>query len=199
MNEHLPVFSSFALENAEVQMRTRSFRRRSFSRRRHWIWVRNTHNNSSPGPSPVLLDLLADFKTHAGITINFPEFRIWRLRLKVSITVTITGGTTASNDGVLITTFIDGMTQVPLNQLTNSQDEADMVYDFLYTYKVIGQGFTVNSFAVTAVPLYGEYDIKAHRKLKSIDDTCFLQMAASGNAVITGYSVSYAMLCFDGR
>lgn len=180
-------------------MRTRFTRRRSFARRRHWIWVRDTHNNAAPGASPVLLDMLADFKTHAGITINFPEFRIWRIKLKVSISVTITGGTTTSNDGVLLTCFVDGMTQVPLNQLTNSQDEADLVYDFLYTYKVIGQGFTQNSFTVANVPLYAEYDIKAHRKLRSIDDTLFIQLAASGNAVIHDYSMSYAILTFDGR
>lgn len=180
-------------------MRTRFARRRSFARRRHWIWIRDTVNNAAPGASPVLLDMLSVFKTHAGITINLPEFRIWRIRLKVSISVTITGGTTTSNDGVLLTVFVDGMNQTPLNQLTNSQDEAHMVYDFLYTYATISQGFLTDSFAAGAVPLYKEYDIKAHRRLRSIDDTLFIQIAASGNAVIHDYSYSYSILCFDGR
>lgn len=180
-------------------MRSRFSRRRSFSRRHRWQWVRETINNAAPNASLDSIDLMANFKTHAGITINFPEMTIWRIKLKLSITITITGGTTTSNDGVLVTAFVDGMTQVPLSQLLNSQDEADLVYDFLYTYKVIGQGFLIDSFAAGAVPLYGEYDIKAHRKFRSIDDTLFLQFAASGNAVITNYSLSYAILTKIGR
>lgn len=172
--------------------RRRTFRR-SVRRRNRWKWIRNTVNNAAPSGSLNSIDLLSNFKTHAGITIVLPELVIWRIRLRLAITVTITGGVTSSNDGVLVTSFVDGANQAILSQLLNSDDEQDLVYAFLYTYKTIAA--SDDNVTTTAVSLYEEFDIKAHRKLKSIDDTLFLQLAASGNAVITNYSYSTSILC----
>lgn len=175
----------------------RRFIRRSRVRSRHrWQWIRETVNNASPNATLNLIDVLTNWRTHAGITINLPEITIWRIKLRISIIVSA-AGVVAANDGVLVTTFVDGMSQVALNQLTNGYDEPDLIYSFFYvTQYAMASG---NTGAAGTIPLYAEYDIKSHRKLRAIDDTLFLQLAASGQTQITGYSYSAAILCKIGR
>lgn len=177
----------------------RRFRRSSIlPRRRHkWQWIRQTFNNAAPSASINSIDLLSNFKTHAGISINLPEMTIWRLRIKISIDVGITGGTTTSNDGVLVTAFVDSSNQVVVSQLLDPMDQHDQLYDMLYTFKTISS--SDNALVTNFVALYGEYDIKVHRKFNSLDDTQWLQLAASGNATIQNYSISMLMLTKVGR
>lgn len=171
----------------------RFFRRSSRARNRHrWQWIRQTVNNASPNATLNSIDLLNNFKTHAGITINLPDMVIWRLRLKVSITIGITGGTVGANDGILVTSFVDSVNQVVVNQLTDAMDQHDLVYDMLYAYETIAK--TTNVRGTGTVVLYMEYDLKSHRRFQSIDDTLWLQLAASGNATISEYSFSTAIL-----
>lgn len=175
----------------------RRFRTRSIlPRRRHkWQWIRQSANNASPNASLNSIDLLQIFRSHAGITINLPEMTLWRIRLKIAITITVTTAAT-SNDGVLVTSFVDSMNQAVVNQLTDPMDQHDLVYDFLAAYETLMQ---TNNNAVTKVILYKEFDLKSHRRFNNIDDTLWLQLASSGTAVITDYSYSTAILTKIGR
>lgn len=135
---------------------------------------------------------MANYKSHLGINVNLPEITIWRIRLKLSVFISVTTAV-APNDGVLATVFVDGQNQTVLNQLSNSFDERDLLYDMLYATETLK--YSTDSAAANLFPvLYKEYDIKAHRSLRSVDDTLFLQLASSGTAHITGYSLSMATL-----
>jgi len=162
----------------------------------HWQWIRETVNNAAPNASLNNIDLMDNFKTHAGITINLPEIVIWRIKLQISIKVTVTSPA-APNDGVLATVFVDGTNQVLLNQVSNAMDEKDMIYDFLFSYETIAH--SDNAIATTTVALYRNMDIRVHRKLSTIDSTLWLQLASSGTAVISLYSYSAAILTRLGR
>lgn len=174
----------------------RYYGRRSRGRRRgRYEWLRDTFNNAAPAALNTI-DLMANYKSHLGLNVNLPEISIWRLRLKIAISIAVTAPVHA-NDGVLCTVFVDGQNQTVLNQLTNSYDERDMLYDFMYAYDTLKS--SSDSFSGTTIALYKEFDIKTHRSLRSVDDTLFLQLAASGSAVIDDYSVSMVNLIKVGR
>lgn len=177
--------------------RRRYYSRRLARRRGRFEWLRDTFNNAAPSATLNTIDLMANYKTKLGVNVNLPEISIWRLRLKISITIGITGGHASSNDGVLCTVFVDGQDQTVLNQLTHSYDQRDMLYDFQYAYDTLKSAD--NNTTTTTVVLYKDYDIKTHRSLRSVDDTLFLQLAASGNATINDYSVSVVNLIKVGR
>lgn len=162
-------------------------------RRPHrWIWVRETTNNASPSATLNNLDFLSAWRTHTGISVNLPEITVWRFKLKISIRVTLAAAV-QPNDGVLLTTFVDSTSQTLSSQLTNPFDQPDMIYEFMYcneTTKMSGLG----AAAASAMPLYVSRDIRARRKLRSIDDSLQGQLAASGQAQITHYSYSSAIL-----
>lgn len=176
----------------------RYFRRRSSimpRRKRKWIWIRESVNDPAPASGTLsTTDLLSTFRTHGGITINLPELTIWRIKLRISITISL-AATVNENDGVLATVFVDSLNQTMLNQLTNPFDEKDMIYSMMYATKTLSQSTGNSTGAQTNVCLYEEYDIKARRRLRAIDDTLWLQFASSGQASVTGWSYSAAILC----
>lgn len=174
----------------------RRFYRRRWRRRGRFEWLRDTINNASPNATLNTIDLMANYKSHLGISVNLPEISIWRLRLKISITIS-QAAALAANDGVLVTVFTDGQNQTLLNQLTNGYDERDMLYNMMYSSEYAFN--TAVTGASSELILYKEFDIKTHRSLRSVDDTLFLQLAASGQTQITGYSVSVVNLIKVGR
>lgn len=169
----------------------RTFRRSFHAHRpKHkYQWIRSTEN---PAPNPTLnsYDLLTNWRAQMGITINLPDITIWRIRLKISI---IIGGLTAvaSNDGVLTTVFVDGIHETILSQILRPYDQKDMIYDMGYATATVMNNF---SLTPTNICYFKEYDIRAKRRLRAIDDTLWLQLATSGNATITNYSFSQATL-----
>lgn len=171
------------------------YRRRSFRgvgrRRRRWSWMRSAENNAAPNATLNNIDLMSTWRTHSGISVNLPEIRVWRIKLKISITITVTTAV-AANDGVLVSCFVDGFNQTAGNQLTSAYDQKHMLYDMLYATETVKQ--STDNLATTTVTLFKEYDIKAHRRLGSLDDTLKLQLASSGTAVITGYSFQQSTL-----
>lgn len=172
-------------------MRYRSYRVRSHKRRHKYQWIRSTENNASPSASLNTIDLLTNWRSQLGISINLPDITIWRVRIKISI---IIGGlaTVSSNDGVLATMFVDGIHETVLSQILRPYDQKDMIYDMMYATETLK--FSTDSGTPTNVMLWRENDIKARRRLRAIDDTLFLQLAASGNATITNYSFSQSTL-----
>lgn len=167
--------------------------RRSFAiapRRSHrWEWDRGIQTIAPAHPA-TNFDLLSSFKTHAGITINLPDIVIWRIRLRISISVTIAAAMAAA-DGVLITGMVDSLNQALLNQATNPYSEKHMLYSAEYLSHVPseGGGNGAGTYFIERV-----YDIKAHRKMGSLDDTMFLQFTELGQANITGINVQWSSL-----
>jgi len=160
-------------------------------RRNRWQWLRQSYQ---PTVNATLMnvDMMGGYRTAAGITITLPEITIWRVRLRISIKVTLAAALAAA-DGVLLTVFTDGQSQTPLTQISNPLDERDMIYRLLYCSEAVMTG-SANGAAGTFI-MYTEMDIKAHRRLQQAQDTLWLQLASSGQAQITDVSVSQAILC----
>lgn len=174
-------------------MRT-TFRRRfaSTRRRARWLWIRGATAVPSPNATLNNSDPLAGYRTNAGITINLPEFTIWRIKIRVSINITIAAAAGA-NDGILFTAFTDSMSQTPVNQLANSWDQRHLMYTNMYLSKYISS--TNESGAAGTYYMYEEFDLKSHRKMHQLNDTLFLQFASTGQAVQTDISYTYSILC----
>lgn len=172
-----------------VQMRR--YRRALMPRRRgRFEWNRQSFQ---PTVNATLMnvDLLGGFRTAAAISINLPEITIWRIKLRISIKFTLAAAMAAA-DGVLLTVFVDGQTQTPLTQISNPLDERDMLYALLFASETVMTGSSTTG-AGTFI-MYKEFDIKTHRRLRSLNDTLWLQLASSGQAQITDVSISQATL-----
>ena len=159
-------------------------------RGRH-IWIRETTNLAAPNAVFNNIDLMQAWRLHqGGITINLPEITILRVKLRLSIRVTIAAAMNA-NDGILSTLFVDGISQVALNQFAQPFDQRDMRYeqDFLSHVPAEGGGNAAGTYFVER-----DFDIKARRKLQSVDDTLWLQCSATGQSVIQQLSYSHATL-----
>jgi len=173
--------------------RSRGYARRLMPARRkpRWQWVRENVNNASPNATLNTIDLLSNWRTHAGITVNLPEITIWRIHLKISVTISIAAAV-AANDAILNTVFVDGMNATILNQTTNTYDQPDLLFEHMYLteYTML----TGNTGMAGEIGLYKTYDIRSHRKLQSIDDTLYLQLATTGQPQITAYSYAASIL-----
>lgn len=142
------------------------------------------------------IDLMSNYRTHLGIAINLPEITIKRLHLKISIQVTITAGLNSA-DGVLLSAFVDGLNQTISNQMTNPYDEKDLIFYYLYLSET--SMFTDAQAGGHQYTLYKEFDVRAMRRLKSVDDTLFLQISAgTGNVTIDNYSWTMSALVDQG-
>lgn len=175
-----------------------AYRRRSFRTTRkpvNYEWSRTVQNNASPNATLNTIDLLATFRTHAGITINLPEYTIWGIRVRVTIKITL-ASTAGASDGVLVTCFVDSINQTMLNQLSQPWDEHDLLFSYIPMAPEFGPGVAspAGDYLISK-----EYVIKARRKLQSLDDTVYLQLAASGNAVIASYSIAHVELLRRSR
>ena|ERR1700724_748864 len=165
----------------------RTFRRRSFNRRpRKMQWVRTTV--SVPAPvSPAAVDLLADFKSRFGITINIPDIVIWRVILKISIFVTVS--VSNSSSGVLIALFNEQTTTILPNAFLDPYSEKFLWWEDLMVAKEVEE-----SGAITNPVLYKEIDVKTHRKLANMEESLWLQATQHGNATMNNFDVAANVL-----
>jgi len=166
----------------------RSYARRMVARRRpRWEFIRHL---VQPTLNATLInfDLLQAFRTNAGISINLPEFTVWRIRLQISIKVTIAAAM-AANDAVLATVFVDSQMQSPLNRVSNPWDQRDMVFFPLFLSKYATQAN--QGTAAGTYMMYQELDLKSHRKLHPLNDTVWLQLASSGQVQMTDVSIAH--------
>jgi len=173
-------------------MASSRYRRASIMPRRrpNYDWIRQVYQ---PTLNATLMnvDLFGGFRTAAGITINLPEITIWRIRLSISIRVTIAAAL-AANDAVHVTAFTSGQARTPLNQVSSPLDQQDMWWDTIYLTEGLMTGSGTpdpGSFYI-----YKQYDIKARRRFKSAQDTVFLQLASSGQVQIADVSLSQSIL-----
>jgi hypothetical protein len=148
-------------------------------------WVRSFENNASPSAFNTI-DLLGVWKTSMGITFNMPDITIWRIIIKIAVRFSVVTAAT-TNTGAFIALLVDDTTQVELTSLTHPYDEQYLMWDFGF---VAQQSLaSSDSSAIPANPLaYKEYDIRSHRKLRSVNDTLILTIGNSGNATLTDYT-----------
>jgi len=156
-------------------------RRRVFTRRRRtrYMWVRS-NEVVVPGTT-MSVDLMANWRSTAGVTIQFPDLVIWRLHLKISIRFTYSPATYSAASGVLCAVFVaDQNVGALLNPLTNQYTEQYMMWDMLYS----AEQEVASDPGVAGQPvIYHEYDIKSHRRLRNIQETLWLQLYSQGNVV----------------
>src|SRR5258707_3289899 len=88
------------------------FARRSFRRRprQNWQWVRETANNSGSvvPPGNYTQDLLTSFRNVFGVSANWPDIVVWRIRIRVSVSITFPA--TIVNPeafGMVVAVFVD--------------------------------------------------------------------------------------------
>jgi len=167
-------------------MAFRSFRRRSFRRTaRKYQWVRVGANDTATpaAPTPYQEDLLASYKTNLGIIVNLPEITIWRIHLKISVTIRfIASITNTEAAGVNVAVFVEDPTNVIVNSFTKPYSEQFMWWQTTYVNEAVmmGEAAPANSGNFVIVK---EYDIKARRRLRNIDDSLLLQVSPVGSAV----------------
>jgi hypothetical protein len=176
-------------EAIEHMMRTR-FRRAGFRSRRKrnkYIWVRDTADSTSP-VSPFALDMLASFRTKFGITLNLPDIVVWRIHLKIAITVTISSYTAAA--GALVSVFNEDQQILVPNSLLDTYSERFLAWERLYlAEEAIASGVATNP------TLYKEFDIRSHRRFQNVEETLWWQVVTTGTVTgITQISSNWSVL-----
>lgn len=173
-----------------------AFRRRVVPYRRRkrgrFQWARTTFNNVGPvhAPNANIDDLLATFKTAAGITLNLPDIVIWRVHLKVTITFTLSPAAIAANSGVNFAMACENL-GFSVQPVTAQYEERWLMWDFITANE--NQFMATAGTAGTQV-LYKEYDIKAHRKLGNMNESLLTFITEQGNCVMNGYSITASVL-----
>lgn len=168
---------------------TRYYRRR-FGRmrtKRKFQWIRDTSVSNAPA-TPFNLDLLSSFRTKFGISLNLPDIVIYRIHIKVAITIAISSF--SPDTGVLYSVFNEDQNISPASNLVDPYQQRYLMWDRLLVAEQEVQS------ASTATPtLYHEYDIKARRKFQNIEETLYTQTVLTGNATsITQISHTWSVL-----
>lgn len=175
----------------------RRFTRRRFGTRlarRRTEWARFTKNDVAPNATLNGYELLDSFRTAFGISINLPDITIGRLHIRISIGVHVTAAL-GPNDGVLVAvaTFdkddISGGTGVVSSPVAAPYDLDYMWWEELYISQQVMAGGVRPTAAFDTV-LYRDLDIRSKRKLRGMGETLGVQLVASGNASITGVSLT---------
>ena len=179
-----------------VARRRTTFMARRTSRRPHYLWIRQLFNSQTLIPSAGFnqLDMLADYRTQSGIDLNLPEFTIWRLRVKVSVKVSVAPATAfTESDGILVSAFCDSKSRVAISPVVNRYEDRFLIWQALYASEGLFMGAlpAVNNEML----LYREIDVKSHRRLENIGDTLLLQLAPIGlQTSIIAYSLQSTIL-----
>lgn len=173
-----------------------AFRRRRFvSRRRthRWMWVRDNKDYTS-FTVPGYIDLMSDWRNKFGITINLPELTLWRFRLRLSITGTISvAGSPYAADSCFVSSYVASLTEAQaLASNTDFYSQHFLIYDRMYSNAGYAESPNVAITTTTSQVLYREWDIKSHRRYEKLDDTHILEIETGGNFVIT--TLSYNLI-----
>lgn len=179
----------------------RYYRRRAFSRARkrsNYVWVRGAENNVTPvsQPNSQTYDLLAVYRTTAGITLNIPEFTIWRIHIKISCQFGLTGPTAAANNAVLHSIFVEQASAAFLpNPVSAPYNERYLMWDNYYVAEQEMQsGIPVGAPGQDILVSYRAYDIRSHRRLDNLNDTLWIMLTPQGNVQNLTSSVTYSIL-----
>lgn len=175
----------------------RSFRRRSFSRRRRrkYQWVRQNVSDSVP-TSPVTYDLLTNYKNVFAITAMLPDITIWRIRIKISIDFHFSAaGDPLAASGVFFAIFTESQNLAHLTASANPYDEHFMWWDKFYASETLKENYS-NIAVSSTLPqvIYKEVDVKSHRKLTDVHDTLLMQLQSQGDVVMNSVDFTHSTL-----
>ena len=181
-------------------------RRFAVQRTRKMTWVRQVFNSTvvSTPPSFYTFDLLGDWKTRMGITLNLPDITIWRVLLKISVKITWPAVLASEeSSGFLYAVYVDDQSEALAasnpNPITDPYKDHFMRWEFVPTTEMIAQN-GVQPAANAVFYMFKNVDVKSRRKLTEIEDSLFLDVAAEGNtANIAGLAVSSLVLMSIGR
>ena len=168
-------------------------------RRHNYIWVRGAENHVTGvvQPNQDQYDLLASYRTRSGVTLNIPEFTIWRIHIRISIQFGLSPATAVANSACLLTLFVDtaDFSGLPLT-LSEPYSEQYLMYDNLYVSELIMNGFNVPAATPTIDVLAAvrNYDIKSHRRLGNLNETLWLTLTPQGNMEQLTSSITYSIL-----
>lgn len=164
----------------------RSFRRSSIRRRRRYQWVRDNVQAATP-VNPVNFDLLSNYRNQFGVLFMLPDIVIWRIHIKISVNFTISAFN--ANQGCLVSLFNEDVNLAPVAALSNQYNERYLMWDMLHLSKQV-----VESSATTVPVVYGEYDIKSHRKFQNQNETLWLQIQGNNITALTEVFATYSVL-----
>lgn len=172
--------------------------------RRNYQWVRGTFNDVTvvTPPSFYSEDLLQSLRTEFGISAQFPDITIWRIRIKISAKFTWVAAPNAQYaTGMLIAMFVDDSSFTLQSALLHPYSEKYMYYGTRYYSDAVVQGERGESANNTDVLTTEWLDVKARRRLGNIDDTLILQVIPTGSDVLNmqGISVTHSTLVSLGR
>ncbi len=147
-------------------------------------------------PNSDTYDLLANYRTVAGITLNIPEFTIWRIRIRISCQFGLSPTTAVANNAVLHAIFVEQNVAAALpNPVTAPYNERYLMYDNYYLAEnEIAGNITVAAPTTNVLASFRTYDIKAHRRLDNLNDTLWLTLTPQGNVASLTSSVTYSIL-----
>ena len=165
----------------------RRYRRPVMARRRtvKWQWVREAHNNATPG-NPENVNLMTSFNSQLAILPgNLPDWVLYRLHLKLAVAFT---GSAQTNSGIAVACWVDSINQNLLTAQVRPYDQQFLIFDELYVGQALQQG------GVTPFNIVNTYDVRARRKLSGPNNTVWLQLAPVGGVTFTNYSYILSML-----
>jgi len=182
----------------------RPIARRSFNRPKvNWQWVRFSSNDAATVVLPAgnyLEDLLQSFKTAMGLTVNLPDITIWRILLKISITIKFPAAIANPEAyGALMVVFVDDKLFTFTVANTDPYFERFLMYKAIYYSEAVMMGEAQPVASATGV-ITKDFDIKAHRRLENIEDTLLLQVSGLGGLTsLNGLAYSGSVLLRMGR
>lgn len=171
--------------------------------RRNWQWARATSNDTSiiTLPGHYQEDLLASFKSEYGFSVNFPDITIWRIHLKISVSIKWAAAiTNPEAAGVILGVFVDDPSFTIQGVETHPYMEKFMYYGATYYSEMLAMGERepannqVDQIVITR-------DIKARRRLGNVEDSLILQVGGTGATLVSlqGLSWSSSVLLSLGR
>lgn len=155
---------------------------------RRMQWVRELQN-SVTFPNPQNIDLLNLFRLQFNVAANFPDIVIERVHLTVSARYTIT--TPGANTGICVAMWTDSLQQVQLNAVADPYAQHYMIFDTIYQTE---QQMQAGAVGATGDVAFRRYDVKSKRKLRSIQETLWLQLIPVGAIVATDWAYTMSML-----
>ena len=163
------------------------------ARKRKWLWVRETISTGSPSATINNYDLLTNYKSDMGLTLNLPDIVIWRIIMKISIRFHLNPNTITASDGFLLALAVDDSQVFPTNMLLSPYGEMYQLWEQLYASRSFSEVEVVSS-ATNSFMIYKECDIRTHRKLRDLKDTQIMQLVSTGNAVPDEISFTHSTL-----
>lgn len=164
--------------------RRRNFRRGSARKK---IWVRDIVEAVTPVPDTIFRrDLLADFRTQAGLSINLPGFTLGPFKIKIGIRfdISVAAVTFTQDDGYVVGIVVDDINATAPSPLTSPN--VDWAWYSWYPLSPPDDVSVVSTAAPTNTSLLRsiEIDAKSMRKIEEVGQTAWLVVEATGNAHI---------------